>query len=424
MKSLKLFSMIALVAMMSACQGDDPTVVKFTSADQVAVDMGKELNFDVTVRVDFPNGETSFVFDGLPDWVSKTEGTNKVTLKGTAPDKAGEFPITIKATNNKVTTTQNLVIKVGGVVVGDILSVAQAIANQSGEVKWVQGYIVGCVANGVDKFDDSSQALFSGFNSSTNVFIADNASETDYTKCLNVKLNESAAPAGFRNAVNLLDHPENKGKILKVQGALRSNFTTLAGIRDIVDFVFETPDPNDNDPEAVTSLTEDFEGFGSAPSDLYFAAQPDNKGWYGFSIAGTLQPDMRKFNENQYVQFSAHRNAISGGILQEFWAVSPRLDVSAATNKNLTFYLAGGYYNASTIFEVYVLDGKDPATANKTKLNVTLPTAPASGYGTLASIGNIDLSGFSGVIRIGFYYKGTSGSGNSTTWQLDNFTFN
>lgn len=127
----------------------------------------------------------------------------------------------------------------GGDTDATALTVADAIANQTAEVKWVKGYIVGCVKNGVATFENASDALFSDFDSSTNVFIADDANETDHTKCISVKLNDQTAPADLRSAVNLLDNPGNKGKELKVKGALRAMFTSLKGVRDIADWKLE-----------------------------------------------------------------------------------------------------------------------------------------------------------------------------------------
>jgi len=127
----------------------------------------------------------------------------------------------------------------GGDTEANAFTVEQGIANQTGDVKWVKGYIVGCVKNGVATFETAADALFGNFDSSTNVFIADNAAETDYTKCLSIKLNDTAAPSDLRSAVNLLDKPENKGKELKVKGALKAMFTSLKGCRDIVDFKLE-----------------------------------------------------------------------------------------------------------------------------------------------------------------------------------------
>lgn len=182
-----------------------------------------------------------------------------------------------------------------------------------------------------------------------------------------------------------------------------------------------------NDPDPVASLSEDFSSFTTGTGSAYFNTQTDNKGWVGVAVKGTLQPDLRVFNENKYVQFSAHRSSgVTAGDVQEFWAISPRLDISAASQKTLSFQVAAGYFNASTVFEVYILDSDNPATANKTKIEGwKIPTAADlnGSYTPFISSGVIDLSAYSGVKRIGFYYKGTSGSGNSTTYQLDNFAF-
>ena len=181
-----------------------------------------------------------------------------------------------------------------------------------------------------------------------------------------------------------------------------------------------------NNPDPVSVLSEDFESFTTGTGDAYFSKQADNKGWNGFTVTGTLEPDLRVYGDNKYVQFSAHRTNITTQDVQEMWLVSPRLDVSAATAKILSFETLGGYFSASTVFEAYVLVGDDPATAQKTKLEgwrIAKESDLAGSYTPYIPSGDIDLSAFSGVIRIGFYYKGTSGTGNSTTYQIDNFVF-
>jgi hypothetical protein len=47
--------------------------------------------------------------------------------------------------------------------------------------------------------------------------------------------NPSAVPT-MRNLVNLKDHPENKGKILTVEGDLKAAYTNLFGMRTIKSF--------------------------------------------------------------------------------------------------------------------------------------------------------------------------------------------
>lgn len=183
--------------------------------------------------------------------------------------------------------------------------------------------------------------------------------------------------------------------------------------------------PTGNDPAPVVALNENFESFTTGTGDAYFGTQPDNKGWFGFKIQGTLEADLRTFSNNKYVQFSAHRSSISQATEQEFWLLSPRLDLTAATSKQLSFSTAGAFFNPNTVFEVYVIDGNTP-TSPKTKLEGWRLAVAADVSGTYTPFipsGIIDLSSYTGVKRIGFYYKGTSGTGNSTTYQLDNFIF-
>lgn len=179
-----------------------------------------------------------------------------------------------------------------------------------------------------------------------------------------------------------------------------------------------------DDPAAVATLSEDFESFKEGTGSAYMSAQPDSRGWKGLKVQGTLEPDVRLFGDNKYVHISAHRNAITASEVQEFWLISPGLDVDAAAVKSFSFDVSAGYYNAETVFEVYLLDGDNPTTTGKTKLAWSEPAGiPSGAYSAFSSSGNIDLSAYSGVKHIGFYYKGSSGSGNSTTYQIDNFMF-
>jgi hypothetical protein len=114
----------------------------------------------------------------------------------------------------------------------DPYSVAQGIANQgSSQQTWTKGYIVGAINNGVSSITGPSDykiGVTSGWDSPTNVIIADSPSETNIDKCIIVNL-----PAGksLRSQVNLLDNPGNYKKTLTVKGVLRTYFGK-AGLRD------------------------------------------------------------------------------------------------------------------------------------------------------------------------------------------------
>ena len=126
------------------------------------------------------------------------------------------------------------------------ISVADALGynNADKTVISVKGYIVGCLKYGAKSSISSPEAAASEvemgvdtYTGSTTVIIADNANETDLSKCLWVKLNDQVSEfpgaAGLRDAVSLKDNPGNAGKILYAKGKKMAMFTGLPGVRDI-----------------------------------------------------------------------------------------------------------------------------------------------------------------------------------------------
>ena len=124
----------------------------------------------------------------------------------------------------------------------ETLSVAEAIAlydanNAQPNVR-VKGFIVGYIDG--KSIEDGATFGNSGNVSNTNLMIADNANETDYTKCLAIQL-----PAGnVRDALSLQQHPENLGKEVSLLGSLEKYFGTY-GLKSISEYALdgeETPD--------------------------------------------------------------------------------------------------------------------------------------------------------------------------------------
>ena len=118
---------------------------------------------------------------------------------------------------------------------------------------WVKGYIVGYVDGQVI----SSGSKFSGANatSATNILIADNVNETDYTKCIPVQL-----PSGeVRSAVNLKDNPGNYKAEVSLYGNIEKYFG-VAGLKTVTKYVLGeggnddsgTPDNPDADVKHIT----------------------------------------------------------------------------------------------------------------------------------------------------------------------------
>lgn len=128
-------------------------------------------------------------------------------------------------------------------------TVAEALEIANGETFAVKGYVVGCIKNGPSKtsyksFDEAKQAgdiewagaaEFTGYSQ---VFIADNAEETDGSKCLLVKLNDTDAAKSLRDAAKLEGHPERIGMTVYVNGLKKANYG-LPGIREIDAFKVE-----------------------------------------------------------------------------------------------------------------------------------------------------------------------------------------
>ncbi|MFN8238177.1 MAG: DUF5689 domain-containing protein [Chitinophagales bacterium] len=108
------------------------------------------------------------------------------------------------------------------------------------------------------------------------------------------------------------------------------------------------------------------------------------------------------------------------------WLVTPKVNLNSTTNEILTFKTAAGFLKAGTLFEVFISNdfSGDPTTATWTPLSATIATAPASGYSSFTSSGNVSLSSFSGDVVIGFKYTGADPSGTAsdltTTYEVDN----
>ncbi len=107
----------------------------------------------------------------------------------------------------------------------DPFNVAHAIAYNSGNGVWVEGYMVGVM----ETTGNTNQPSFSPpFTTQTNLLLADNPEETDDSRILPVQL-----PVGpIRNALNLAGNPQNKGKLVKIKGNLAAYFVPRPGLRE------------------------------------------------------------------------------------------------------------------------------------------------------------------------------------------------
>lgn len=123
------------------------------------------------------------------------------------------------------------------------ISVADALTQADNSTFAVKGHIVGCIKNKPSKtfYESFAEAQAAGdiewagaaaFTGYSQVFIADDAAETDGTKCILVKLNDTDAAKALRNEAKLEDNADRIGMTIYVQGLKKANYG-LPGIREI-----------------------------------------------------------------------------------------------------------------------------------------------------------------------------------------------
>ena len=123
------------------------------------------------------------------------------------------------------------------------MSVAEALTQADNSTFAVKGHIVGCIKNSPSKtfYESFAEAQAAGdiewagaaaFTGYSQVFIADDAAETDGTKCILVKLNDTDAAKALRNEAKLEGNPDRIGMTIYVQGLKKANYG-LPGVREI-----------------------------------------------------------------------------------------------------------------------------------------------------------------------------------------------
>lgn len=101
--------------------------------------------------------------------------------------------------------------------------------SNSGETAWVTGYIVGWVdtANS-NAFDEQTATFTVPATVNSNLIMAMNPDERNYEKCIVLQLPNT----DVRTALNLVNHPDNLGKLITVKGTLEKYFGTQ-GVKNI-----------------------------------------------------------------------------------------------------------------------------------------------------------------------------------------------
>ena len=267
---------------------------------------------------------------------------------------------------------------------------------------FVKGYIVGFIADKSIQTDCVFGVPTEEKSNNANILIASSTGEDDYNYCLPVQLPNGAV----RSALNLVDHPENLGKMVTLVGTNEKYFG-VNGIKSVTNFAWgETIDVEPTPEGPVTTLDEKF------------ASIPAN--WTNVTLAGDKKFYATSYQSDTYAAMTGYK----GTAPFDAWLISPAIDIAKCDKKVLTFdSQVNGYGSTTTQFKAYVLTSKDPATATKTELSCNMATAPATGYSGFVSSGDIDLSSYTGEIYIGFNYTATEDA-NYATWCVTNVKLN
>ena len=279
-------------------------------------------------------------------------------------------------------------------------TVAEALAAYTGEKKpaIVKGYIVGSIDDkSIDDANFSGNAVLK-----TNLLIADNADETDITKCLAVQLPSGAV----RDALNLVDNPGNYKKFVTLTGSLEKYFG-VAGLKSVSKYVIDgvTPEePETPETPAGTYISEAFtNGFGS------FTTQ-ETLGDYAWVSDAT---------------YGAKASGYANGASQdaESWLISSAIDFTSETAAYIAFdyVINKGDANAAAANHKLLITSNytgDVATTEWSEVNYG---AVNNNSWTFQNTGKIALpESMMGQAAVVIAFKYMSTTANSSTWEIKN----
>ena len=234
----------------------------------------------------------------------------------------------------------------------------------------ITGYIVGAV-NGTSFGDGGENCKFdvTEIENDANILIADNANETDYTKCLVVQL-----PSGdIRTALNLVDNPGNLKKKVVLTATLEAYFG-VAGLKSTSAYEFvEEEEPVAETwssfyavfpvaiPEGVEAYIVTAANAGYVTLTQIYNAVPANTGVIlkGGSIEATY--------DNYY---SGEVTEVTGNLLQ---------GTMANTYISEEAYVLGKVDGVIGLYKALMTDGQWLNNANKAYLPASVVSASAQG---------------------------------------------
>lgn len=301
---------------------------------------------------------------------------------------------------------------------------------------WCTGYIVGWIDTSVS--NTMSEATFQigvPCNVNTNMVIAQYPyyaegdaipegedgkplyktwEELGYTweDCVTVQL----PSGGVRDALNLVDNKGNFNKQVSLRGTTGSKYCGAYGIRSTADYNWG---PQGKYEEPITPVGSSYYCNFDISADINYYIE---RGWKNVAMDGGLSGWYVKSNSGQqFATCSAYLGTQTGGPYEN-WLISPGIDIDNADAKTVSFSTQAGYTSPDSNLTVWLLTASSPKNCQPVQLECSIAEVPSSGFSKWVSSGDIDLSGFSGKIYIGFrYYASQGGQGYSSEFHIDNF---
>ncbi|MFR9166963.1 MAG: DUF5689 domain-containing protein [Dysgonomonas sp.] len=280
-------------------------------------------------------------------------------------------------------------------------NVTQAKANQGAagntNYYWIQGYIVGTYNDPDQSYTPRFEAPFSV---NTNFLVANSADERNVANCIVIQL-----PVSIRGDLNLKDHPEILGSLVKLEGTLEKYFQ-MEGLKNTRDYVLDGVTPPTPEP-------------GDAVLDASFKT-----GFDGFTPV-SVKGDQTWLHDatNGYVKMTGFVGGTNNE--NEDWLISPAINLTGKTSATLTFDHTGRMFDGLptmkddlTLWVSSNYTSGQPSTATWTQ--VTIPTYMSGNDWAFVSSGNISLSSLVGKSNARIAFKFVSTSTYSGNWEIKN----
>lgn len=270
---------------------------------------------------------------------------------------------------------------------------------------WTTGFIVGAVAPGVADVTSDADVEFSPVVSMDNTLVIAGAPDvTDFTKCLVVSLPQGSA---LRTYGNLLDHPENYGKAVTIQGNLGKVLSTTGisttGVAGT--FTIEGVDMGGDTPGVTGTIFSETFASGMGQFSIETVTSP------GFDV-------WKHDSQYKYMIATAYVSSSKENKAADSWLISPVISLKGAPAAYLSFEQAINFFTSVDVAKSEATVAvREAGTSAWTVL--TIPEYPTSMSWNLVATGDIDLSAFVGKdVQIGFHY--TSTDSKAGTWEVKN----